>query len=262
VGGVRGPLDRTQTGISSREPTATGHREPETVVLHRPSKGRPGEASVWCRDIEPNSVTRTRVDADRDGVPDHVILRKAVDLEPPRVERDDVGAGEPGGILAPESQTSAVSIGALGLDGDAPQPAPTPPTPSPPPGMPSGLYRTTITERDGARLGLGSEDAAGFAGTYVITLDSGRFEIHGFSQDHVIWDPITIGTYAGTGHTVRFDVTAPYGGFSWSPLRWTMAGDGLRFTMAGCRGPAARDPGLCAIERATYTAHPWVRVPD
>jgi peptide/nickel transport system substrate-binding protein len=155
-----------------------------------------------------------------------------------------------------------VSIGALGLDGDAPQPAPTPPTPSPPPGMPSGLYRTTITERDGARLGLGSEDAAGFAGTYVITLDSGRFEIHGFSQDHVIWDPITIGTYAGTGHTVRFDVTAPYGGFSGSPLRWTMAGDGLRFTMAGCRGPAARDPGLCAIERATYTTHPWVLVPE
>jgi hypothetical protein len=78
----------------------------------------------------------------------------------------------------------------------------------------------------------------------------------------VIYDPITIGTYEGTGDAVRFDVTAPYGGFLGSPLRWTHVGEGLRFTMAACRGPAASDPFLCAIERAVYTAHPWALIPE
>ncbi len=148
------------------------------------------------------------------------------------------------------------SIGAMWVEGEAPVPATAVPQPVPPPGMPDGLYRTEVTEEDFRAVGgdFPEDFVASLTGVHTITLDDGWFEVHSTSEEHVIWDPIQIGTYEGSGSGVRFHTRAPFDATT-PVLRWTVDGDALRFQEPSC-GPQTGELD-CAYLRLLFAEHPW-----
>lgn len=155
------------------------------------------------------------------------------------------------------------SLGEMSIEDPAPASLPTPASPARTSPLPEGLYRTSVTASDLARFGRIPSDAVQQSvGTFTMWVHDGWFEIHQ-RADHVIWDPLLIGTYSGSGHEVSFDVGAP----PWNPpegssLRWEAGDEGsLSFTMPKCDGSAATDHIFCVIQRGLFTAHPWTAVP-
>ncbi len=151
------------------------------------------------------------------------------------------------------------SIGAMWVEGEAPAPPPQPAAP-PPPDMPDGLYRTVITADDARAFGdLPPGFVRDVPGTYTITLDQGWFEWHGTSDDHAIWDPILIGTYEGSGDSVRFQARAPVDyAFTTAAVRWGLEGQDIRFDGSPC--PPSLNRLDCAYLGLIFGAHPWTRV--
>jgi hypothetical protein len=106
-----------------------------------------------------------------------------------------------------------------------------PPSPSPTtllqvPGIPDGLYRTTITKADLYRFDP-HYDPGGVdenTGTTTISLRGGWFETIQ-SADHPVDNPIGVGTYTGTGDRVVFDLLEPsYNAINTPDMRWTFDG--------------------------------------
>ena len=106
-----------------------------------------------------------------------------------------------------------------------------PPSPSPTtllqvPGIPDGLYRTTITKADLYRFDP-HYDPGGVdenTGTTTISLRGGWFETIQ-SADHPVYNPIGVGTYTGTGDRVVFDLLEPsYNAINTPDMRWTFDG--------------------------------------
>jgi peptide/nickel transport system substrate-binding protein len=151
------------------------------------------------------------------------------------------------------------AIERLSVDGSAAAPLPVPVAPSDVPEIANGMYRTTISIEDIVAAGGPSNDIED-AGTFTVVLRDGWFWWHQGS-DHPISNPVSAGTYTGTGDDVTFHITAPtFGADDLSRLRWEMDGDALVFTLPECTGPAAHAPDFCAFQTALFTAHPWERV--
>ena len=146
-----------------------------------------------------------------------------------------------------------------------PSPPSSPPVTGPVPGIPEGVYRTTITKADLFRFDPhydpGSIDEN--TGTTKIYLRNGWFE---FVQtaDHPIFNVINVGTYRGEGNRVGFTVTGPeWNAISTPPMRWRLDGGALHFRFLGCGNLNTLDPHaphLCDDIKVFYEAHPWVKV--
>jgi hypothetical protein len=138
-------------------------------------------------------------------------------------------------------------------------PAPPPPTGPPPgsvPAIPDGTYRTTITTDDLVRFG-GSKKDLEDTGTFTVVLRDGTFFWHQRGNDP-IFNPISVGSYTGSGDRAVFSVEAPPdNAVQFSSLTWHMTGGGVSFTLPRCTGPAASDAGFCGVQKALFTAHPW-----
>jgi hypothetical protein len=137
------------------------------------------------------------------------------------------------------------------------QPPPTAgsPAPSPAAALPDGTYRMTLTADDISRFG-GPADDAEDAGTYTIVLNRGRFFWH--QRGGQIFNPLSVGSYTGTGREVAFTVDAPANyAAPLSPLTWRRDGGGIAFALDRCTGPAAHDPKFCGVQKAIFTAHLW-----
>jgi len=151
------------------------------------------------------------------------------------------------------------AIERLSVDGPAAAPLPVPSAPSDVPEIANGMYRTTISIEDIVAAGGPSHDIED-TGTFTVVLRDGWFWWHQ-RGDHPIFNPVSAGTYTGTGDDVTFHTTAPtFGADDLSRLRWKMDGDALVFTLPECTGPAARASDFCAFQTALFTAHPWERV--
>jgi len=145
-----------------------------------------------------------------------------------------------------------------------------PPSPSPTtllqvPGIPDGLYRTTITKADLYRFDPQSDPGGVDEDTGIITISlrGGWFETVQ-SADHPVDNPIGVGTYTGSGDRVVFDLLEPsYNAISTPDMRWTFDGHALHLTFLGCGNLDHLDPNaphLCDDIRVLYEAHPWEKV--
>ena len=152
------------------------------------------------------------------------------------------------------------AIERFSVDGPAPAPLPVPSSPSEVPEIPNGMYRTTLSLDDIVAAG-GPPDDIESAGTFTVVMEDGRFWWHQVGDDPIS-NPVSIGTYSGTGDRVRFRIEAPFGAADLTDLRWRADADALTFTLPACTGPAARDPYFCAFQTALFTSHPWERVSD
>jgi hypothetical protein len=118
-----------------------------------------------------------------------------------------------------------------------------------------------VTTQDIVGFG-GPKDDEEDTGTYTLVLHGGRFLWHQRGSA-VIFNPIGLGAYVGSGDGVRFDVEQPYyNAVSLSSLTWRMDGASVVFSLPRCTGPAATDPIFCSIQKALFTAHPWERVAE
>jgi len=152
----------------------------------------------------------------------------------------------------------APSLGAITVSGESAAPAPSIQEPTPASSIPDGVYTTTVTSAELKKLFPVPDFDEAVAGTYTLLLEEGRFSLDQVHPGHQVWDPMQVGTYAGTEDTIVFSFVAPY----WvtedvSPLRWRLEGQGLRFTMRACtaRGDHRREE--CAFQTAVFTGAPW-----
>src|SRR6266542_3964190 len=138
-------------------------------------------------------------------------------------------------------------------------PMPPPPSPTPTgavPPIPEGTYRTTVTLDDLTRFGAPKDDTED-AGTFTVVLRDGAFFWHERAT-HPIFNPVSVGSYAGSGDRVQFTIEAPTDGAApLSDLTWHADGGAVSFSLDRCTGPAASDPAFCGFQKALFTAHPW-----
>lgn len=129
------------------------------------------------------------------------------------------------------------------------------------PAIPDGVYRYTITRADLLRFDpkFSPPGILENTGTYTWYLQHGRFEYVNRAS-HAIFNPVATGIYKGQGHHVVFDLHQPTLNASSSPvLKWSSDGQALHFKLLGC---GRLSPVRCKDVRATYEAHPWVKVAD
>lgn len=142
-----------------------------------------------------------------------------------------------------------------------PSPAPSHPVPS----IPNGVYGFTITPDDLARFAPDLEPPAiaELTGTTKVIVQDGAFAFI-TTADHPIEDPVAVGSYHGSGSSVRFEIEWPsYNALSTPPMRWSFDGRALHLRFLGCGNLNRLDPRaphLCEEFRSTFEAHPWVKI--
>ncbi|MEA2486085.1 MAG: peptide/nickel transport system substrate-binding protein [Actinomycetota bacterium] len=161
---------------------------------------------------------------------------------------------------APVNPVPALDRVVLRPDAKSP---PLPGVPHPVSSIPNGVYRYKLVNADVHRIPL-VFDVPENTGTRTVYLRDGRFEsvLH---ANHPIVNPITTGTYTGTGHNVTFKVLEPSLSAMTTPqAKWSFDRHALHFKLSSCGKLGRlypRAPGLiCKDIRAVYEAHPWVKV--
>jgi peptide/nickel transport system substrate-binding protein len=147
-----------------------------------------------------------------------------------------------------------------------PSPAPPPQHKYPIPPIPDGVYRYTLTRADALRFDPKADPTGIREGTGTVTalLRDGLFEFVTHAN-HSIFNPIAVGIYKGDRHRVTFRIQQPsFNGFTAPEARWRFDGHALHFKLLGCGKLNHIDPSgrFCKDVRATYEAHPWIKVAD